>query len=361
MNRLTAIGLASLVAYGVLLAAKWDVAQPGGKAGASASADALQEGDGTAGPAGRVAALPNPAAQRVHVASHPIAPRPARVPSLVEQQFRQSRDLKAFADALLARKDSLNREERFFLAKALETCSFATSMNDDLAAASDKRRRQFIASIPATDLEAARRIAAYDAADDTRRCLGFQGVAIPQKQVDDLYRLAGENGDPRAQARMLLADLNRSLSTPKSSAEATSVVTTNDFQRIIGLLETRDAEAMVTVAQLLAQHRLIGELRIGPTGEVPEPASLVGAFSLVACDFQPQCPTYEREAAQACAYAGYCTSGSYEELYANFLASPWVYSQAMRYRGVILTAIETHNWSLLGLQKLIGASSKAGS
>jgi hypothetical protein len=28
---------------------------------------------------------------------------------------------------------------------------------------------------------------------------------------------------------------------------------------------------------------------------------------------------------------------------------------AMRYRGIIHTAIDTRNWSLLGLQKLIGA------
>ena len=113
------------------------------------------------------------------------------------------------------------------------------------------------------------------------------------------------------------------------------------------------------VAQFLAQHQLIGELRIGTTGEVPEPASLVGAFSLVACDFQPTCAAFDREALQACAYAGYCIAGSYEELYANFLASPWSYAQAMRYRGVIHDAIETRNWSLLGLQKLIGAKSNA--
>ena len=107
---------------------------------------------------------------------------------------------------------------------------------------------------------------------------------------------------------MLVAELNRNLSTPKGAGESTRAVGNQDFQRIIGLLETRDAEAMVMVAQFLAQHRLIGELRIGTTGEVPEPASLVGAFSLVACDFQPTCPAFDREAQQACAYAGYCSA-----------------------------------------------------
>ncbi|MDH5265846.1 MAG: hypothetical protein OEX21_13945 [Betaproteobacteria bacterium] len=358
MNRLTAIGFASLVAYGLLLAAKWDGSAPS-SAGAAVAHSASQS-------------APSRPAQGVVATSFggrtaSAHPAPATVPhaglrlSAVASQFRATRDLKAFADALLSRKDSLDQEERYYLAKALETCSFATAVNDDLATASEKRRRQFLATIPVTDPEAAKRIAAYDAADETQRCLGFQGTRITQKQIDDLYRLAGEGGDPRAQARMLVAELNKNLASPKGMGETSRTVGTDDFQRIISMLETRDAEAMVLVAQFLAQHRLIGELRIGPVGEVPEPASLVGAFSLVACDFQPTCPTFDREALQACAYAGYCSAGSYEELFANFIASPWAYSQAMRYRGIIHSAIETRNWGLLGLQKLIGAKSNADS
>lgn len=356
MNRLTAIGFASLVAYGVLLATKWDGSPA---AGAKGSGTVIAtDATGEAG-ASRSAVEANAAPRRAdYVRSVPVASPVVMRLSAVAQQFRQSRDLKVFADALLARKDGLDNEERYYLAKALETCGFATSMNDDLASASDKRRRQFVATIPPTDPESAKRIAAYDASDDTQRCLGFQGVRITQKQIDDLYRQASEGGDPRAQARLLVADLNRSL-TGSKLGDSARTVTNDDFQRIINLLETRDAEAMVTVAQFLAQHRLIGELRIGPTGEVPEPASLVGAFTLVACDYQPTCPAFDREALQACAYAGYCSAGTYEELYANFLASPWSYSQALRYRGVIHAAIETQNWGLLGLQKLIGATSKA--
>lgn len=357
MNRLTAIGFASLVAYGILLAAKWDGSVPS-SAGAAIASSASPSPHSR--PAQGVVATSFGSRGSTGSTLHAIPHAGMRL-SAVASQFRSTRDLKGFADALLARKDSLDQEERYYLAKALETCSFATAVNDDLATASEKRRRQFIATIPATDPEAAKRIAAYDAADETQRCLGFQGTRIAQKQIDDLYRLAGEGGDPRAQARMLVAELNKNLSGPKSNAESTRTVGTDDFQRIISMLETRDAEAMVLVAQFLAQHRLIGELRIGPVGEVPEPASLVGAFSLVACDFQPTCPTFDREALQACAYAGYCSAGSYEELFANFIASPWAYSQAMRYRGIIHSAIETRNWSLLGLQKLIGAKSNADS
>lgn len=360
MNRLTAIGFVSLVAYGLLLAAKWDSDPTPANGGSAVISTAERATDRTASGNGIFATGLAPRSAAI-AAQTPVASQAVQHTSAVALQFRATRDLKAFADALLARKESLDREERYYLAKALETCSFATSINDDLAATSEKRRRQFLATIPASDPEAAKRIAAYDTADDTQRCLGFQGSRIAQKDIDELYREASASGDPRAQARMLVAELNRSLSTPKGATESTRTVGNNDFQRIIGLLETRDAEAMVMVAQFLAQHSLISELRIGTTGEVPEPASLVGAFSLVACDFQPTCPTFDREALQACAYAGYCNAGTYEELYANFLASPWSYSQAMRYRGVIHSAIETHNWSLLGLQKLVGATYDTGS
>ncbi|NJD87071.1 MAG: hypothetical protein FIB05_03510 [Betaproteobacteria bacterium] len=357
MNRLTAIGLASLVAYGVLLATLWDGSPASSAAGARAAAGDPAVPVPVSAP---LATAREPAARPQYAAStrHAVAPSSARRLSGVAQEFRQSRDLKAFVDSLLARKDSLNHEERYYLARALETCAFATSMNDDLAVAAEKRRRQFLATLPPAAPAAAKRIAAYDAADDTRRCIGFQGSRIAQKQVDDLYREASEGGDARAQARMLVAELNKNLTTSKGG-EPGKPVGNEDFQRIIGLLETRDAEAMVLVAQFLAQHQLIGELRLGTTGEVPEPASLVGAFSLVACDFQPTCSTFDRESLQACAYAGYCNAGSYEELYANFLASPWSYAQALRYRDIIHSAIETHNWSLLGLQKLIGAKSNA--
>jgi hypothetical protein len=358
MNRLTAIGFASLVAYGILLAAKWDGAPAavGADHGAAAPAVAADHQAGS----GRVQATLSPRVPVMYRSASAVTPVVQPL-SAVASQFRSTRDLKAFADALLARKDSLDQEERYYLAKALETCSFATSINDDLAATSERRRRQFLATIPPADPEAAKRIAAYDAADDTQRCLGFQGARITQKEIEDLYRQASDSGDPRAQARMLVAELNRNLTNTKNSGDSVRAVGNQDFQRIIDLLETRDPEAMVMVAQFLAQHRLIGELRIGGTGEVPEPASLVGAFSLVACDFQPTCPAFDREAQQACAYAGYCSAGTYEELYANFLASPWSYSQAMRYRGIIHSAIDTHDWSLLGLQKLIGAKSNAGS
>ena len=279
----------------------------------------------------------------------------------VEAQFRVSRDLKAFADDLLAREARLSREERYFLAKALETCGFAMSMNDDLVETGQRRRRDFIATLSPTDPEFDRRVAAFDASDDINRCRRFQGQTIAQSKIDALYQRASEGGDPRAQARTLVAELSKSLAIPRNQFESARVVEQDDFQRIVSLLESRNAEAIVTVAQLLAEHRLIEQLRMGPNGETPNPASLVGAFTLVACDFQPSCTVFDREALQACAHAGYCSAGSYEELYANFLASPYAWALASRYRTLIHTAIETRNWGLIGIPKLVGARARASS
>lgn len=292
-------------------------------------------------------------------ASRPSVGAPTASLAGVEAHFRVSRDLKAFADELLAREARLTREERYFLAKALETCGFAMSMNDDLVEAGQRRRRDFIATLSPTDPEFDRRVAAFDASDDINRCRRFQGQTIAQSKIDALYQRAGDGGDPRAQARTLVAELSKNLAIPKNQFESARVVEQDDFQRIVSLLESRNAEAIVTVAQLLAEHRLIEQLRMGPNGETPNPASLVGAFTLVACDFQPSCTAFDREALQACAHAGYCSAGSYEELYANFLASPYAWSLASRYRTLIHTAIETRNWGLIGIPKLVGARARA--
>ena len=367
MKRLAAAGVGSL-AIALALGLAWH-ARSGSSSVAASAPGSLPATGSTSIQREASVSLSSPGAQwAVAPASVPLPSR-ARLVSTSRQgaatsvaaRFSLTQDLKAFADELLAREARLTREERYFLAKALETCGFAVSMNDDLVAASQQRRREFLQTLAPTDPEYDRRVAAYDAADDMARCRGYQGQRIAQRKIDELYRGAGDAGDPRAQARLLVAELSKSLAIPKQSMESSRYVEQDNIQRIIGLLESRDGEAIVTVAQLLAEHRLIEQMRIGPSGETPNPASLVGAFTLVACDFQPTCSAFDREALQACAHAGYCSAGSFEELYANFLASPFAWSLASQYRTLIHTAIESRNWSLLGLQKLVGARAKARS
>ena len=91
------------------------------------------------------------------------------------------------------------------------------------------------------------------------------------------------------------------------------------------------------------------QLRVGPNGEQPEQSAFLGAFTLVVCDFAPDCVNMLHEREQACAYGGYCNAASFEEIYQNYLASPWTYNTANRYRDFIHTAINSHNWALIGL------------
>jgi hypothetical protein len=146
-----------------------------------------------------------------------------------------------------------------------------------------------------------------------------------------------------------VAELNKQLqSRPELAAPAQIQV--DDFNRIVGLLESQDPEAILIVGQFLAQSAMANQLRIGPTGEYPEPSAFLGAFSLVACDLGPDCITLGPEIKLACAHGGYCDAQTFETLYQNFLASPWAYSTALRYRQIIYNAISTHDWSLIGLQ-----------
>jgi hypothetical protein len=349
MNRLTAIGLASLVAYGLLIATKYSAVMSANRDEKAAHAPvvAIDEPE-AAVPAAPVEAPPTV----LHALPAPIARADVPHATAVALEFRQARDLKAFADELMARKADLTSDERYHLAKALEECQFATSLTEDIASYAAKQRRQFLAALPTNDPNNAKRIAAYEAVDNTQRCARFQGTKISQKDVDDLFAAAAQQGDVRAQARILVAELNKNLSNSQRSdpPQAQPRVGAEDLSRLIGLMQTRDPEAMIIVGQFLAQSAMASQLRIGPNGEVPEPSAFLGAFSLVACDLGPDCTSLSREPQLACAYGGYCNSSSFEELYQNFLASPWAYTQAVRYRGIIHTAINTQNWSLIGLQ-----------
>ena len=347
MNRLTAIGLASLVAYGVLIASKYTgvvSAAPEGTSPQQATHEARDH----------VASVSPVAAE---IAPKPLSSLPAPVPraepsrmSPVALEFRSARDLKAFAEGLSARRGELTGDERYHLAKALEECQFATSINEDLAAHSAKQKRQFLASLPTGDALNPKRVAAYDAVDNTQRCLGFQNSKISPKDIEDLYRAAALQGDPRAQARVVTAEIGRNNTSPSrvnpEPAQAARQVN-DDLSRLIGLLETRDPEAMLIVGEYLARQS--ANLRVGPNGETPEPSAFLGGFSLVACDVGLDCSQFHREPMMACAYGGYCNAANFEELYQNFLASPWAYTQALRYRALIHTAIQDRNWSLIGI------------
>lgn len=349
MNRLTAIGLASLAAYGLLIASKYtgivSAAREDKAPQAVAALDAVAIPD-------RPEVRPFAAEPRQQPIALP-APIPRAEPSRaspVALEFRASRDLRAFADVLAARRAELTGDERYHLARALEECQFATTINEDLAAYSAKQKRQFLASLPAGDPLNQKRIAAYEAVDTTQRCLGFQNAKISPKDIEDLYRAAALQGDPRAQARIVTADISKNNATPgRSNPEPAQDVRqpTDDLSRLIGLLESRDPEAMLIVGEFLS--RQTSRLRVGPNGETPEPSAFLGGFSLVACDVGLDCSQFHREPMMACAYGGYCNAQNFEELYQNFLASPWAYTQALRYRSLIHTAIRDRNWSLIGL------------
>ena len=346
MNRLTALGLASLVAYGVLIASKY--AGFVSAARVDPSAVAMQKPEAAAAAAALESRVQPLAPPRHITLPMPLARAEVARASPVALEFRSTRDLKAFVDSLSSRRATLSGDERYYLARALEECQFAVNLNEDLVAYAAKQRRQFLASLTAGDPLNAKRIAAYESVDATQRCVRFQNAKFSSKDIEDLYLAAAQQGDPRAQGRLLVAELGKSQQAAARTDQA-NPIPNDDFARMISLLESQDPEAMLIVGQFLAQNALQNQIRIGPNGEVPEPSAFLGAFSLVACDLGPDCITLSRELQNACAFGGYCNAQTFEELYQNFLASPWAYVQAVRYRSIIHTAINTRNWALIGL------------
>ena len=365
MNRLTAIGLASLVAYGLLIATKYaGVVSAAPEDRASPNDAKTQVGDSSG-----VRALKSEPRQSTLTSfptPTPHAQQPSRIAGIAIE-FRKARDLKAFADELAARAPNLRGDERYYLAKALEECLFATTVNEDLAAYGAKQKKQFLSGLTVGDPNNEKRIAAYEAADSTQRCLGFQNAKLSQKDIDALYRAAAQQGDPAAQARIITAELSKSVGKPSSDPSVPTgpvKFPQDEFSTLVGLLESKNPEALMAVGQFLAQNAVSQNLRVGPHGEVPEPSAFLGAFTLVACDVGQDCSTAaaNRDLLQACAYGGYCNAQSFQDLYQDFLASPWAYSQAMRYRDMIHTAIDQQNWGLIGITpKMMQVQAQAGS
>src|SRR5947207_1413647 len=138
MNRLTAIGLASLVAYGLLIASKYTGVVSAARDDRAAAPTVSQPLSTAAHAPQAVHAEPR---VRTMTALAPLPRAEQMRASPIALEFRSARDLKAFADELSSRRATLTSEEQYYLARTLEECQFVMSLNEDLTAFSARQRR----------------------------------------------------------------------------------------------------------------------------------------------------------------------------------------------------------------------------
>ncbi|HEX7402739.1 MAG TPA: hypothetical protein VF287_01905, partial [Usitatibacter sp.] len=154
MNRLTAIGLASLVAYGLLITTKYTgvvsaARDEKGVSSSAASDDAAMRA--------MVMSVRGEPQHKTLVAPAPLPRAEQMRASPAAVDFRAARDLKAFVDGINSRRPGLTADERYYLARALEECQFTTTINEDLAAYSAKQRKQFMQGLTPGDSNNAKR------------------------------------------------------------------------------------------------------------------------------------------------------------------------------------------------------------
>ena len=165
---------------------------------------------------------------------------------------------------------------------------------------------------------------------------------------------------PRAQARLLVGEIQRSIqSQPRDESGAPPRIAPEDVARIVSILETGDPEAVLAVGGLLPSRRSRNSCASAPTTKCPSRPPSSARSNLVACDMGLDCGSQHRDLQQACAFASYCGAGHFEEHYQTFIASPFVYQQAQRYRALIHAAIQTHNWAQIGLGPKLSAAPKS--
>ena len=93
---------------------------------------------------------------------------------------------------------------------------------------------------------------------------------------------------------------------------------------------------MLIVGEYLARQS--ANLRVGPMANA-RALSFPGVFSLVACDVGLDCTPVPPRADDGVRLRRLLQASNFEELYQNFLASPWR-NPAIRYRALIHTAIQ---------------------
>jgi hypothetical protein len=242
----------------------------------------------------------------------------------VARRYETANDKRALFEEL---KASGSSDAPFFAAMILRDC-LDVSVQGLNSVITD-----FTAKIPdnsptkTTQIEAFRRL--------KEPCAGFEGRRSSLAEVEQKFSEAMRNGDPRAMARTL----NTGQFDPKS----------DPVKLAAGLLEDNDPYVIAEVADFLegpvAGGFVIGGMPVGPL----HTAAANAAWDLVACDYGGSCGSNSGPVLTACAYSEVCGVSSLDEVMSTLYLTPDEYRRALEYRLQIEAALQSKDYSSLGL------------
>jgi hypothetical protein len=341
------LALGLLVAF---VAGAWMALRPPEYSEATAAAEPA-----ASAPAARAAMMVGPtklgaaAVLSIDPRANPLKSAAAVVRASLHGEFLAAKQYRPLYDRLKSTPEGQTREGMYVLYEMLQRCATVTERTTrrPLVRTNEQKRDEFLAGIPANDPMRDKRIAAFDDVA-ANRCVGMEGIAITQADLNKLLSDAAAMGDPKAQAAALEQALwqERRASGPQGRWGRDSV-TLSDAQvdSLRQIAATRDPEAMMIAGRVLASSWHDFSLRIGPDSQLVEPRAFQQAFALLACDYGYPCGDTNPRVLSGCAYQGHCDAANLADYLFYYGSSPHDSQLLAQYRGILRQAVETGDWS----------------
>jgi len=264
--------------------------------------------------------------------------------------FLKSRNYRSLYDRLKNSAEGRTAEGEYVLYQILARCATVTDRTGRQPrnpAVTDQKREDFIASIPDTDPQRDKRIAAFD--DVTaNRCAGMEDVKVTQAELNKLLADAAAQGDQKAQALSIEQSqwAQRRAAGPDNNWGRNSV-TLSDAQvaQLQQIASSGDGEALIIAGRVLAQNWHDYQVQIGGSGQPAENRALNQAFQLLACDYGYPCDDSNPRIQTACAYQGHCNAQNLADYIYYYGASPNDSQLMSQYEEILRNAVQTNNWS----------------
>lgn len=309
--------------------------------GAAATTDAAT-GSG-ASPASSTTEETAAAAAQIRIPS-----APAKVPPPGPfTDFLDAKQYRALYDRLQGSGDSLSAEGRLVLYEILRECAKVTDGRRPGFRRNPPRRDDFVTSIPVTDPQRERRIAAYEAFTEDK-CAGFEGVSISRADLLKILDAAAAAGDPRARALSLEQHLWQARREAggggRNGGVTLSDAQVEELKQIAG---TRDPEAIRVAGRLLSNSWNDYQIRVGPDEQPVEQRPFVNAWLVLACEYGAPCGADTPRMQQACAFQGHCNAQDFPEYLSYYGSTPHDTDRLLQYRALLRNALETGDWSQL--------------
>lgn len=286
--------------------------------------------------------VPAPAADpRAHIPRVVMAPPP---PTLFNE-YLGARDYRILYDRLAQSAEGQTAEGKLVLYEILRQCATITEGRRPGFKASPPNRDEFIRSIPASDPQRERRIAAFDAyAQD--HCRGFEGTVVRHGDLMKLLHEAASAGDPRARALAMEQELWQAR---RGGRDGGVTLTDAHLEQLRQIAGTKDPEAIRVAGRIMANSWQDYALRIGPEQLPVEQRAFVNAFLVLSCEFGAPCGTDTPRMLQACALQGHCNAQSFPEHLYYYGSTPHDSIMLTQYREIVRHAIQTGDWSQIAV------------